>query len=393
MKRGLLLSLIATSAIFAGGNIAPVAPIAPQATPAPAACDFWGQIGFRYEFKSGKDGKGLFKSAHNKAKSTVVLGIKNKDLGNGFGFGAEVAGTFKLNGKLNKTGEDAEISQLYITYKTGNTAIKAGRQALSKKISPWAWSDNSLGRLDNTFNALTVVNTGIEKTTLVGAWVSSIANGSSNTKINGSNKGLFMLGFANKSFSDTTLRGNLYFIPSNGDNGKAFSVWSSVDSKISGVKVGLQAVYAKADAGSIAQKGAGTKATYGIAGYVGSSFSGVNAKLKLAYINDGDASIRLTNTSGFWGDSVGSSFGGEVVPGNKQKIAELALSTKLYGGKLYTNIGVDKPDTGKTAFAARVGYTFKINKVGCKVEYRYQKNKDFTDRKDHRIRLEAKYKF
>jgi len=393
MKRGLLLSLVATSAIFAGGNIAPVAPVAPQVAPAPAACDFWGQIGFRYEFKSGKDGKELFKSAYNEAKSTVVLGIKNKDLGNGFGFGAEVAGTFKLDGKLKKTSEDTEISQLYLTYKSGKTKFKLGRQALSKKISPWAWSDDSLGRLDNTFNALTVENSDLSKTTLVGAWVASIADGTSNTKINGSNKGLFMLGFANKSFSDTTLRGNLYFIPSNGANGKAFSVWSSVDSKISGVKVGLQAVYAKADAGSIAQAGNGTKATYGVATYIKNSFSGVDAKLTLAYLNDGNAKLNLGGTSGFWGSVVGGSFGGDVSTAGKQKIAELALSTKLYGGKLYSNIGIDKPDSGETAFAARVGYKFKVSKVSYKVEYRFQKNKDFSDRKDHRVRLEAKYKF
>jgi len=393
MKKVMLLSVVASGLIYAGGDIAPVAPVAPKV--APAACDFYGLIGFRYEFKSDKKGKKLFDSEKNAAKYGVVLGV-NKEIGYGFGFGAEVAGTVKLDGKLNKTSEDAEISQLFLTYKNSGTTLKIGRQKLGKKVSPWAWSDNSLGRLDKTFEGITVVNnTLISDTTLVGAWIAKVADKTTSTKINGSNKGLFMLGLINKSVKDTTLRGNLYYIPKNNANGKAFSVWGSVDSKVSGVKVGLQAVYAKADAGSIAlaKNATGTDATYAIAGYIGSSFSGVNAKLKLAYINDGDASIKLTNTSGFWGDSVGSSFGGEVKPGNKQKIAELALDTKVYGGKLYTNIGMDKPDTGKTAYAARVGYTFKINKVGCKVEYRYQKNKDFTDREDHRVRLEAKYKF
>jgi len=391
MKKVMLLSVVASGLIYAGGDIAPVAPVAPQA--APAACDFYGSIGFRYEFKSDKKGHDLFKSANNGSKATVVLGV-NKDLGYGFGLGAEVASTIKFDGKLKKKSEDSELSQLFLTYKNGATSVKLGRQALSKTVSPWAWSDNSLGRLDTTFNAITVVNTSIENTTLVGAWVPQLVKGSTNTKINGSNKGLFMLGVSNKSLSNSTINASLYYIPKNKTNGKAFSVWSSIDSKISGVKVGLQAAYAKADAGSVAQKGAGTKATTAIAAYVGSSFSGVNAKFKVAYINAGNATLNLGGTSGFWGDSVGSSFGGDVKPANgKQKIAELGLDTKVYGGKLYTNIGIDKPDTGKTAFAARVGYTFKINKVGCKVEYRYQKNKDFTDRKDHRVRLEAKYKF
>ncbi len=388
MKKAILLSVVATTFALAGGNIAPVAPVTPSV--APAACDFWGQIGFRYEFKSDKNGKGLAKSAHNAAKSTVVLGVE-KDLGNGFGLGAEVAATIKFDGKLKKKSEDAELSQLYLTYKNGKTAIKAGRQALPKSVSPWAWSDNSLGRKDNTFNAITVVNTALDNTTLVGAWVPQVVSGAKTTKINGSTKGVFMLTVLNKSVAD--LSASLYYMPKNKANGKAVSVWTSVKGKVSGVKVGLQAVYAKADAGSMAQKGTGTKATFGVAAFAKTSISGLSTKLTLAYLNAGNATLNLGGTSGFWGDSVGSSFGGDVSAAGKQKIAELALGYKLSGGKLYSNIGIDKPDTGKTAFAARVGYKFKVSKVSYKVEYRFQKNKDFSDRKDHRVRLEAKYKF
>ena len=386
MKKAILLSVVASGFALAGGNIAPAAPVAPTPAVAPAACDFWGQIGFRYEFKSDHAGKGLAKTAHNGAKSTVVMGVE-KEVGNGFGLGAEVAATIKFDGKLKKKSEDAELSQLYLTYKNGKTAVKAGRQALPKSVSPWAWSDDSLGRKDNTFNAITVVNTALDNTTLVGAWVPQVVSGAKTTKINGSTKGLFMLTVMNKSVVD--LSTSLYFMPKNNANGKAMSVWTSVKGKVSGVKVGAQAVYAKADAGSMAQKGTGTKATFGVSAFAKTSISGVSTKLTLAYLNAGNATLNLGGTSGFWG-----AFGKDVSPENgKQKIAKLDLGYKLSGGKLYSGLAMDKPDTGKTAFEAKIGYKFKVSKVSYKVEYRFQKNSKFASTKDHRVRLEAKYKF
>ncbi|HGZ70549.1 MAG TPA: hypothetical protein ENK74_04045, partial [Nitratifractor sp.] len=93
MKKGLLLSVVASGFIFAGGNIAPAAPV-PAA--APAACDFWGSIGARYEFKdAGVSGKKFGDKKNNTWKTTVVLGVE-KDLGYGFGFGAELAATSQL---------------------------------------------------------------------------------------------------------------------------------------------------------------------------------------------------------------------------------------------------------------------------------------------------------
>jgi len=401
MKKGLLLSVVASGILFAGGNIAPVAPVAPAApAAAPAACDFWGSLGFRYD--ANKAGAFSFGDAANNAGVfTVDLGVE-KELGYGFGFGAEVAGAFAFDGKFNKLGEGAEISQLYVTYKTGNTAIKAGRQALPKAVSPWAWTDTTVGVKDNTFNALTVVNTDIANTTLVGAWVPQVANGSTNTKINGSNKGLFMLAGIYSGIANTTLSSSLYYMPKNGVNGKAISVWAAATTKVNNFDLGLQVAYAKADANSMAQKVASltnTKATVGIAAYAATEYNGFDAKLTLAYINAGNATLNLGGTSGFWGSVGYSNFGGDV-NGGKQKIAKLDLGYKLPYGKVFAGVAYDKTSgaglTGPSKdLAGRLGYSFKVYGVNAKVEYRYTKNTlvNGTVNKAQKIRVEGIYKF
>ena len=388
MKKGLLLSVVASGFIFAGGNIAPVQPVVPAA--APAACDFWGSIGARYEFKdAGVTGKKFGDKNNNTWKTTVVLGVE-KDLGYGFGFGAEVAATSQLGLKIaGKTAENAELSQLYVTYKVGNTAFKAGRQALPKSLSPWAWTDTTLNRKDTTFEGLVVVNTDIADTTLVGAWVARAGTNASFSPVNGvDNKGVFMLAAEYTGVANTTFDVSAYYIPKAlKTNDKAYSVWASAKTKVNNVDLGLQLAYAKV-------KAAG-KATYGVAAYAGTKIDAVSAKLTLAYLNNGTSTLNMGGTSAFWGNSFAGAFGADVKPAGKQKIARLDLGYTLPNnyGSLYFSTAADKPDTGKTAFGAALGYKFKVSGIAGKVEYRYIKNKDFTSRKDQRVRVEGVYKF
>ncbi len=381
MKKGLLLSVVASGFIFAGGNIAPAAPVVPAA--APAACDFWGSIGARYEFKDNGTNYKLGDKENNTWKTTVVLGVE-KQLAYGFGFGAEVAATSQLglNDIAAKTDESAELSELYLTYKTGNTAFKAGRQALPKSLSPWAWTDTTLNRKDTTFEGLVVVNTDLADTTLVGAWIAKAGTGSHFGNVNGKNaKGLFMLAAQNKSIANTTLTGSAYYITEL----KAKSVWATVETKAGAVNLGLQAAYAKFD---------GKKGTFGIAGNISGNLGAVNTKVTLAYLNDGESSLVLGGTSAFWGNSFAGSFGANAKANNKQKIARLDLGYKIpNAGKVYFSTAADKPDTGKTAFGAALGYKFKVAGIKSKIEYRYIKNKDFSSRKDQRIRVEGVYNF
>ncbi len=395
MKKGLLLSVVASGFIFAGGNIAPVQPVVPAAA-APAACDFWGSLGARYEAYDDDTSTGEFgDKANNTWKAAVTLGVE-KELGYGFGFGAEVAGftDLGLTDIAGNTKDVSEISQLYLTYKYGNTAIKAGRQTLPKNLSPWAWSDRTIGVVDRAYNGVVVANTDIANTTLVGAWIASFNDdGSDTTMINGSDLGLFMLAAEYTGVTNTTFDISAYYIPENNNYGKAYSVWASAQTKVSNFNLGLQAAYAKADAGSVANLGTGDDATYGVAGYIGTKYDAFDAKLTLAYINDGDATLNLGSTSAFWGNTFEGVIGANVVPGNKQTIAKLDLGYSLAYGKIYLAAAYDKPDHGEDAYGAALGYKFKVSGVNAKVEYRYIKNQDFTKRKDQRVRVEGVYKF
>ena len=198
-----------------------------------------------------------------------------------------------------------------------------------------------------------------------------------------------MLAAQYTGIANTTLTGSAYFIPKVGATNKsAFSVWASAETKVNNVNLGLQVAYAKA---KVLTK------TYGIAAYAGTSFDAFDAKLTLAYINDGTTplvaakAVGLKATSGFWGNTFGGVFGGDVTTG-KQKIVRLDLGYKpSFGGKIYGGVAADKQTGSKTAVAARVGYDFTVYGVAAKVEYRY--HKDFAGAKNHRVRVQGVYKF
>jgi len=409
MKKGLLLSVVASGILFAGGNIAPVAPVAPAAPAAvaPAACDFWGSIGFRYDandFEIKYDGKTYDEvtiagkklktldfgdAENNKATLALVMGVE-KELGYGFGFGAELAGAITADGKFKHRKENAEISQLYLTYKNGNTAVKLGRQALPKSLSPWAWSDRTAGILDRAYNGLVVVNTDVANTTLVGAWIHSYNDANNNMKI-ADDKGIFMLAGQYTGIANTTLTGSVYYKPkgefeaAGKELGTGLSAWVSAETKVNNVDLGLQAVYARIKP---------SKKTFAVAAYAGTSFDAIDAKLTLAYINKGETSLVLGSTSGFWGNALGGVFGGNILPGTKQRIVKLDLGYKVANGRIYAGAAYDKLDKGAKLYGGRIGYDFKVADVNAKVEYRYAKGKyGKGELIGQRIRVQGVYKF
>jgi len=407
MKKGLLLSVVASGLIYAGGDIAPVAPVAPQA--APAACDFYGSIGARYDAnKFEVDGTTIVNGDFGDKESNTFftaldLGVDTQ-LGYGFGIGAELGAVKSWHKIASAPGftERASLSQLYLTYKAGNTAIKVGRQALPKSLSPMAWSDSTVGVKNQTFEGVVVVNTDITDTTLVGAWVHKIVPfGTAGVKLN-KDTGVFMLAAQYTGIANTTLTGSVYYGPktTGGLPGDLVSAWGSVESKLNGINVGLQGVYSNLDV-------TGLDKTLAVAAYAGGQWDAVDAKLTVAYINDGDSpinpmgSVYGSGTSGFWGNVGYSSFGGEALGGLSQTIVKLDAGYKLPNnyGKIFAGVAYDKPDTNPTVdnmTAARVGYSFKVKGVNAKVEYRYTKisgkgaNPDVTGQK---IRVEGIYKF
>jgi len=397
MKKGLLLSVVASGVIFAGGNIAPVQPVQQVA---PAASDYYGSIGYRYEFIKDSSKANSWGKSDNTWKVGVDLGI-DKELGNGFGIGAEVAGFTKLGlnsitSPTNIANDTFELSQLYLTYKAGNTAVKMGRQALPKSLSPWAWTDTTVGVKDFTYNGIVVVNTDIADTTLVGAWIASRSSMGNTLKIsdNGKNKGLFMLAAEYTGVANTTFDISAYYVPKFFSANHAYSVWASAKTKVSSVDLGLQLAYAKQS---------GSSSTVGVAAYAGTTYGDFDAKLTVAYIKDGGTTLNLGSTSGFWGNVgyANTSMGGDIInatDGAKQKIAKLDLGYKLPYGKVYGGVAYNKV-SGSTVtdkqLAARLGYSFEVYGVNTKIEYRYIKTTPVAgaSTKINKVRVEGIYKF
>ncbi|KYJ86114.1 hypothetical protein [Sulfurovum riftiae] len=277
MKKALLLSVVASVAVMAGGDIAP-APVVEETSnwEWSGTAKVYYQTMDHQNFVYGALGAGglnilpygglpgggvagpivgadndMFDRRSSAADAGLQLRVSNKDVIAGIGFGAELTGLSTLNlvdygvvtGSMQSVGEqdaflngtkDADnalsgawISQAYLTYGIANTSIKIGRQELPKSLSPFAFSEG-WNIFKNTFEAALVVNTDLPDTTLVGAYVTR-ANGSrswagSIVAITSTHDmadweriaddGVYMLTAQNKSIAGLTATGTYYYAPS-----------------------------------------------------------------------------------------------------------------------------------------------------------------------------------
>ncbi len=231
MKKTLLLSVVASTMIMAGGDIAPVEPVV-EAPVAASAWEFSGTGVVYYQTNdevvmSGAGTGDLFDQNASAADAGIQLRATNADVFAGIGAGVEVSGLATLSLERNVVSNVMQsvhghlsggwISQAYLTYGMGNTSFKVGRQELPKALSPFAYSEN-WNVFANTFDAVLVVNTDIANTTIVGAWVKAAnSNGMHADMANFSNlneqDGAYMLTVQNKSIENLTLTGSYYNLP------------------------------------------------------------------------------------------------------------------------------------------------------------------------------------
>lgn len=248
MKKTLLLSVVASTMIMAGGDIAPVEPVV-EAAPVASAWEFSGQAVAYYQTDDSSyglfdatgaqtaafGGGDLFDQEQSAADAGIQLRAANNDVFAGIGAGFVVNGLSTLNlensvvsGVMQLTGNPVAgndiddvtdggwIGEAFLTYGFGNTSIKAGRQSLPQSLSPFAYSE-TWNVFANTFDAVTVVNTDIANTTIVGGFVyggNFNSFGMSNlTDFNALNDddGVYMLTVQNKSITDLTLTGSVYY--------------------------------------------------------------------------------------------------------------------------------------------------------------------------------------
>ncbi len=259
MKKALLLSVVASTMIMAGGDIAPVEPVV-EAPVEVSGWEFGGQGVLYYQTRDVWGTGDLFKSESSVATAGVQLRAVNKDLFAGIGAGVELSGISDLylydgvvSGLNQNAGNtfdpnDAEVvnssaafTQAYLTYGFANTSFKLGRQYLPKALSPFAFSEG-WNTFKNSFEALLIVNSDIQNTTLVGAYVtranSSLGNLTDFTDIK--DDGVYMLTAQNKSVEGLTLTGTWYYAPEFAATEDANILWADAKFGVAGLNLALQ---------------------------------------------------------------------------------------------------------------------------------------------------------
>lgn len=186
MKKYLALSVIASTLLIAGGDIAPVEPIVAVEA---AKVDYGEVFGQFRTFYVDRTYLGGIENNRNTLATGGYIGYKSPDF-NGltavvaaygvYGFDMhdeDLDGGGSASYDPSLTGRNGEnyvfIGQAYLNYAFGNTNIKVGRQRLD---TPLVGADDAR-MLPNLFEAAVVTNTDIEDTTLILAHITRETTG------------------------------------------------------------------------------------------------------------------------------------------------------------------------------------------------------------------------
>jgi len=402
MKKTLLLSVVASTMIMAGGDIAPVEPVveAPVVEET-SGWDFGGQA-IAYTQTVDAHGTGdLFSGSTTYGALGLQLRAVNKDIIAGFGAGFEVSAIQQSDSYSNRPplgandnnrfafpffgGGDAQvqsaaITQAYLTYGFGNTSIKVGRQTLPMALSPFAYSEG-WQMVKNTMEAALVVNTDLPDTTLVYAAVgrtnSSIGDIANFEAINKNGDIVHLITAQNKSIEGLTLTGSYYFAPDFTPTDDLSIFWGDAKFKISDYSIALQG----GQIGGIASM----NDTTAFGAKVGANFSIFSASVAYSSVDDGD--FRVTNLATIQNPSPGIGIKSPLYTqmvlnniGNHQAansdFIKVAASAKVLGGTIGAAYGMavdnNSPEKGKT------GSAFGTNPYEFDLTYKTKITKDLT---------------
>ncbi len=318
--------------------------------------------------------------------SSANVGIQlnaNADIGNGYGLGFQgtALNTVGLEGNLvdgvrqSGLGNDGDtanaanyfaFTKAYLTKQIANTTLKLGRQELPKSLSPLAFSEG-WNVYKNTFDAAVAINTDIENTTIVGAYVSrSNRHGDLNTfggldgtvaGSDGQNNGAYMLTVQNKSVAGLTPTLSYYQLPSS-----AKAVWLDVNAnmaKLAGVpvSVGLQGGQINVNASGVKDsKAVGVK----VAGKAGP------ANISLAYSKTNNGAVATNNL----GTGVKTPLYTQMVAnqGDIKKDAEgtvLKVVAPVGPGKVIAQYGMMKDNLHNNSDVQELDLMYKFKALGA----------------------------
>jgi hypothetical protein len=319
MKKTLLLSVVASTMIMAGGDIAPVEPVV-EAPVVASGWDFNGEAVGYYQTMDNFGQGSLFEQNSNiggvqgqlpgfntgknalegisAANVGLRLGATNNDLFAGVGAGVELVGLGTLGlhndvvDSVMQTGDGSlnsgAVTQAYLTYGFGNTSLKVGRQTLPKGLSPFAFSE-TWNVFQNTFGAALVVNTDIPDTALVYVYVAnanSHGNLSDFNDLNGNGDGVHLVTAQNKSFEGLTLTGSWYYAPDMVVVDDVNILWGDASFAISDYSIGLQGgTVLTGEQGALVD-------TTAFGAKIGADFGMFNVGVAYTTVNDGTVGIR-----------------------------------------------------------------------------------------------------
>ena len=365
MKKGLLLSLVASTVLFAGGDIAPVEPVAEA--PVAACDDFYGHAGVGVIYDEATDTATY--------GAVAVLGV-TKEIFSGLTLNAEVQGgafqTYDVDAESRSAViETGGLTQFNLGYTWCNTAIKVGRFAVPAKLSPLvATSTDYFGLKRDTFEGVLVANTDLPDTTLWAAYLykkvhhantddglDTAAAGDNGGPSKRSKLNAVAGGFRNTSFADTVITAAGYYHIDT----EAWELAGSIDYKWCDTDLSLGGAYASTE-------------DYVVGAYVVQHFDATSIKVGATY---GDMVYKKYTV--FTNQATGT--------GANSWAIGAAINTDWCGYKLgaYGNYRED------TTYQIGASVAKAISGINFALDYRYQK--DSADAVSHRVRTSAVYKF
>ncbi len=400
MKKGLLLSIVASTVLFAGGDIAPVEPVAEA--PVAACNDFYGHAGVGVIY--GDPNVDVDDDAVATYGAIAVLGV-NKEIFSGVTFNAEVQGGVTQQYLEEEDGREpanefGALTQFNLGYTWCNTAIKVGRFAVPAALSPLAaTSTDYFGLKNTTFEGVLVANTDLPDTTVWAAYVSNII-----THATTDNTGLLSdgqsernkvsivaAGLQNKSIADATITLAGYYDIADDTSIKAmpwtYMVAGSIDKKLGNTDISIGAAYREYDA---AISGIGEN-DYMVGGYITQHFGSVDATIAATYVADEDgADDDYAESIGFY-----KKYTDKTMHGYRNREGWAiggSLSTDWCGYKLGVYGMYDEQQDYQVG--AKISKTVKGIALSTDVRYRHTEGVGiYTEADSFRVRAKAVYKF
>jgi len=188
MKRIMMLSIVTSNLILAGGNIAPVEVETVAVAPTAEAFTFFnnvtakGEIRPRYEFVDTDNAVGNASAFTNRLTLGVSADLFQVDGLSTYLEATNVAGSGDYwdlsHGDIGDKGvynvvadpSQTRITQAYVDYATGKTLIRAGRQGVNLDNQRFIGTVN-WRQMPQTYDAAAIINNSVENLSLLAAYV------------------------------------------------------------------------------------------------------------------------------------------------------------------------------------------------------------------------------